>query len=59
MSVSQAQHKLDTIGEINLINSLWSSRIVRHVYETEDKVSVPPVQCYDAVIAKSGAEHVT
>ena len=26
MPVSQAQHKLDKIGEINLINSLWSSR---------------------------------
>ena len=31
MSVSQAQHKLDTTGEINLINSLWSSLCVRHV----------------------------
>ena len=41
MSVSQAQHKLDTISEINSINSLWSSRTVRHVYETEDEVSVP------------------
>ena len=59
MSVSQAQHKLDTIGEINLINSLWSSRTVRHVHETEDKVSVAPAQCYDAVIAKSGTKHVT
>ena len=59
MSVSQAQHKLDTIGEVNSINSLWSSRTVRHVYETEDKVSVLLAQCYGAVIAKSGTEHVT
>ena len=54
MSVLQAQHKLDTIGEINSINSLWSSKTVRHVYETEDEVSVPPNQCCSAVIAKSG-----
>ena len=57
-SVSQAQHKLDTIGEMNSINSLWSSRTVRHVYETVDEVSVPPIQCYGAVIAKFGTEHV-
>ena len=42
MSVSQAQQKLDTISEINSINSLWSRKTVRHVYETEDKISVPP-----------------
>ena len=41
MSASQAQHKLDTVGEINSINSFWSSRTVRHVYEKEEKVSVP------------------
>ena len=59
MSLFQTQHKFDAIGEISSINSLWSSRTVRHVYETEDKVSVPPARCYDAVIAKSGTEHVT
>ena len=41
----------------NSRNSVWSSRTVRHVYETEDKVSVPPAQCDGAVIAKSGTEH--
>ena len=46
MSVSQAQN---TIGEINS-NSLWSSRTVRHVCKTEEKVSVPSAQCYGAVI---------
>ena len=59
MLLSQAQHKYDTIGEINSINFLWSSRTVRRLYETEDKVSVLLTQCYGGVIAKSGTKHVT
>ena len=42
MTVSEAQHKLDTISEINLIYSLWSSRAVQHAYDTKNKVSIPP-----------------
>ena len=63
MSVSQAQHKLGTTGEINSINFLGGPAGLYDMFTKQKIKALFPrlpasAQYYGAVIAKSGAKHV-